>query len=295
MSTSTETTAAPRILVAAGRPEHFLRRILARPIALIAVVLLALLTLVAVAAPWIVGDPNAFQAAARLQPPSPGHLFGTDNLGRDILTRVVFGAQASLTVGALTALIATAVGTVIGILASMFRIVDLVIMRIVDGLMSFPVIVLALALMSILGPSLSTVIMAMVTVFFPGVTRIVRGTALVVSELPMIDAARAVGAGTGRIFLRYVLPHCLTPILVQGAIVFTAAVLVESALSFIGAGLPPDVPSWGASLADARSYLNTAWWMWFFPAAALIITVLLVNVLIDTARDVLDPRHGSDR
>ncbi|MDR6972872.1 peptide/nickel transport system permease protein [Leifsonia shinshuensis] len=240
--------------------------------------------------PLLVGDPNAFVGSARLQPPSSQHWFGTDNYGRDVLAQVVYGARSSLLVGVVSGLGATILGTAVALLASMSRWFDLIVMRIVDGVMSFPILVLALAMVAILGPGLFTVNLCLMIVLFPGVTRVVRSTALVVAELPMLDAARAAGAGRTRILLRYVLPACMTPILVQGAIVFTVAILVESALSFIGAGLPPDVPSWGASLAASRSYLATAWWMWAFPGAALVGTVLATNVLIDDVRDLLDPR-----
>ncbi|WZH38535.1 MAG: ABC transporter permease [Microbacterium enclense] len=268
------------------------RRLLHRPIAVVALILLLVMAGAALLAPVLAGDPNAFVAVERLRPPSATHIFGTDNLGRDVYSRTVFGAQASLTVGLVTAAITTAIGVVIGILAGMFRWFDAIVMRIVDGVMSFPIIVLALAMTAILGPGLGTVILAMTIVFVPGMTRVVRSSALVASELPMVDSARAIGAGSVRIFWRYVLPQCTTPVLVQAAITFTTAVLVESALSFIGAGLPPNVPSWGASLSEARSYLTSAVWMWGFPGLALILTVLAMNIVIDNVRDILDPRAG---
>ncbi|WP_314097043.1 ABC transporter permease [Microbacterium foliorum] len=273
-------------------PPRVLHRLLRRPAAVCALVILLVMTGAALLAPVITGDPNAFVAVARLRPPSFSQIFGTDNLGRDVYSRTVFGAQASLTAGIVTALITTAIGVVLGILAGMFRWFDAIVMRIVDGVMSFPIIVLALSMTAILGPGLGTVILAMVIVFVPGMTRVVRSTALVASGLPMVDAARAVGASGARIFWKYVLPQCSTPILVQAAITFTTAVLVESALSFIGAGLPPDVPSWGASLSEARNYLTTAPWMWGFPGLALILTVLSMNILIDNVRDIMDPRAG---
>jgi len=273
-------------------PTRVWRRVLRRPVAVIALAVLVAMAGAALLAPAIAGDPNAFVALERLKPPSASHVFGTDNLGRDVFSRTVFGAQASLTVGIVTAAVTTVIGAALGILAGMFRWVDAVIMRIVDGVMSFPIIVLALAMTAILGPGLGTVILAMTIVFVPGMTRVVRSTALVASELPMIDAARAIGAGSVRIFWRYVLPQCATPVLVQAAITFTTAVIVESALSFIGAGLPPDVPSWGASLSEARSYLTSAPWMWGFPGLALILTVLAMNIVIDSVRDIVDPRAG---
>jgi len=285
-TTSIEAAAARTV-----RPRLW-RRLLHRPIAVVALILLLVMAGAALLAPVLAGDPNAFVAVERLRPPSAMHIFGTDNLGRDVYSRTVFGAQASLTVGVVTAAITTAIGVVLGILAGMFRWFDAIVMRIVDGVMSFPIIVLALAMTAILGPGLGTVILAMTIVFVPGMTRVVRSSALVASELPMVDSARAIGAGSVRIFWRYILPQATTPVLVQAAITFTTAVLVESALSFIGAGLPPNVPSWGASLSEARSYLTSAVWMWGFPGLALILTVLAMNIVIDNVRDILDPRAG---
>ena len=249
-----------------------------------------IVTLAAFIGPHFVGDPNRFSALDRLHGPSATHLFGTDNLGRDIAVRVLYGGRASLTVGFLVGALSVLIGALVGIAASMYRAVDLVVMRVVDGIMSFPIIVLALSLMAIFGPGIGTVVLALVIVMVPSVARVVRGRALVVSRLPMIDAARIAGAGRWRILLTYVLPHCLTPVMIQAGVVFTTAVLVESSLSFIGAGLPPDVPSWGASLAESRNYLQTAWWMWLFPGLALLVTVLSANIVIDGIRQILDPR-----
>lgn len=266
------------------------RRLARRRGAVVALGVLLIIVIGAIFGPLLVGDPNAFVGTARLRPPTSGHWFGTDNYGRDVLAQVVYGARSSLLVGVVSGIGASVLGTAIALLASMSRWFDLVLMRIVDGVMSFPILVLALAMVAILGAGLVTVNICLVIVLFPGVARVVRSTALVVAELPMLDAARAAGCSKWRILWRYILPACLTPILVQGAIVFTVAILVESALSFIGAGLPPDVPSWGASLAASRSYLSTAWWMWAFPGGALVATVLATNVLIDNVRDLLDPR-----
>jgi peptide/nickel transport system permease protein len=284
-------TAAVGVSTTPARSGAVLRTLRRRPGTALALAFLLVLVVTSVVAPLFL-HPNAFEAAKRLKGPSASHWFGTDNFGRDVLARTLFGARASLTVGAVTMAITAVAGTALGILASMVRWVDMIVMRIVDGIMSFPIIVLALALTAIMGGGLTTVIIALVVVFGPGMTRVVRGAALVVAGLPMIDAAKAVGASRGRIFMRYVLPHCLTPITVQAAIVFTQSVLVESALSFIGAGLPPDVPSWGSALSDARSYLMGAPWMWAFPGGALVLTILALNTVIDTVRDTLDPRGG---
>lgn len=287
---SATTASAPAATSTRAPSRRLWHRLTRRPGAIVAIVVLAIVVLGAIVGPLLLGDPNAFVGADRLRPPSGAHWFGTDNYGRDVFTQVVFGARSSLVVGLISGVGATLIGTIIAVLASTSRWFDLIVMRIVDGVMSFPVLVLALAMVAILGAGLVTVNICLIIVLFPGVTRVVRSTALVVAELPMLDAARAAGAGRPRILWRYVLPACVTPILVQGAIVFTVAILVESALSFIGAGLPPDVPSWGASLAASRSYLGTAWWMWLFPGAALVSTVLATNILIDDIRDLLDPR-----
>jgi peptide/nickel transport system permease protein len=280
---------APAVEADPRRP-GVVRQALRRPSIVIAGGVFLTLVVVSVVGPFVAGDPNAFNALERLRPPSPGHPFGTDNLGRDVFVRVLYGGRASMLVGFAIGVLSVAIGALIGIAAAMFRPVDLVVMRIVDGIMSFPVIVLALSMMAILGPGLDTVIVSLTIVLVPAVARIVRGRALVVAQQPMIDAARVVGAGRWRIMGTYLLPHCLTPVLVQAAIVFTTAVLIESALSFIGAGLPPSVPSWGASLAESRNYLQTAWWMWLFPGLALLATVLSANVVIDGVREILDPR-----
>lgn len=269
-----------------------LRRTLRRPLVAACAVIFLLVLVTAAIGPLIVGDPNDFDALARLQGPSAAHWFGTDSYGHDMAVQVIYGARASLEVGILVGALSTVIGAVLGVTAAMFRLVDLILMRIVDGIMSFPIIVLALSLVAILGAGVSTVVISLTLVMVPSVTRVVRGRALVVSSMPMIDAARATGAGRVRILSTYVLPHCLTPLTVQAAIVFTNAILVESALSFIGAGLPPNVPSWGSSLAQSRGYLQTAWWMWTFPAAALLLTVLSANVVIDRVRDTLDPYAG---
>lgn len=275
-----------------ARRPSVLRRVFTRPSVIVASSVFAAVVLLAVLSPWILPDPAAIDGDHRLQPPQSGLWFGGDNFGRDVLARVVAGARSSLLVGVLTAVLAVLVGTSIALLSSMFRRVDLILMRIVDGIMAFPVIVLALSMLAILGPGLKTIIVCLVIVMSPGVTRVVRSTALVVAELPMIESARVLGASNLRILVKYILPSCVTPILIQSGIIFTVAIIIESGLSFIGAGLPPDVPSWGDSLATSRNYLDTAWWLWVFPGAALVIVVFAVNTIIDAMRDAFDPRNA---
>ena len=274
------------------RKPSVLRKVFRRPSVIVASSVLAAVILLALASPWILPDPAAIIGEHRLQPPQKGLWFGGDNFGRDVLSRVLAGARSSLLVGVLTAVAAVFVGTSIALLSSMFRRVDLILMRIVDGIMAFPVIVLALSMLAILGPGLKTIIICLVIVMSPGVTRVVRSTALVVAELPMIESARVLGASNLRILTKYILPSCVTPILIQSGIIFTVAIIIESGLSFIGAGLPPDVPSWGDSLATSRNYLDTAWWLWVFPGLALVTVVFAVNTVIDAMRDAFDPRNA---
>lgn len=269
-----------------------LRIILRRPLVRLALGVLLFVIAVVVLSPWLIGDPNAIVGLDRLQGPSGRHWFGTDNFGRDVFARVFAGGRASMFIGLMTALVAVSLGVAIALVCSFFRAADLIIMRIVDGIMAFPVIILALSMLAIIGPGVSTIVLCLSVVMFPGVTRIVRSTALVVAELPMVDSARVLGANNWRILTKYILPSCMTPIVIQGGIVFTVAILIESGLSFIGAGLPPDVPSWGDSLATSRNYLDTAWWLWVFPGAMLITVVLAVNTVIDALRDAFDPREA---
>ncbi len=269
-----------------------LKRLFQRKAAIVASITLATIAVLAILSPWVIADPNAIVGTDRLLPPSEIYWFGTDNFGRDNFARVVVGAKSSMFVGAVTALVATAIGTFVAILSSMFSKLDLVLMRLVDGIMGFPILVLALSMLAILGPGIQTVVLCLIIVMFPGVTRIVRSTALVIAESPMIESAKAVGASNLRIMRKYILPACVTPILIQAAIIFTVAIIVESGLSFIGAGLPPEVPSWGDSLATARNYLDTAWWLWLFPGAALVAVVLSVNLIVDALRDIFDPRES---
>ena len=257
-----------------------------------ALTVLAAVLLVVLLSPWIIGDPNAITGLDRLKGPSATHWFGTDNFGRDVFARVFAGGRASMFIGLMTALIAVSLGTAVALVCSFFRIADLIIMRIVDGIMAFPVIILALSMLAIIGPGVKTIVLCLAVVMLPGVTRIVRSTALVVAELPMVDSARVLGANNWRILTKYLLPSCMTPIVIQSGIVFTVAILIESGLSFIGAGLPADVPSWGDSLATSRNYLDTAWWLWVFPGAMLITVVLAVNTVVDALRDAFDPREA---
>jgi peptide/nickel transport system permease protein len=254
------------------------------------VILLVMLG-VAVAAPALAPyDPLDIQAMERLRRPASAHLFGTDEFGRDILSRVIFGARLSLLVGGLVTLVAIAVGTVIGLAAGWSPRADRVIMRVMDGVMAFPDILLAISLMAALGPSLRNVVIALAFVYTPRVARVVRASVLVVVNLDYVDAARAIGARGRRILARHVLVNCVSPIIVQGTFVAAYAMLGEAALSFLGVGVPPETPTWGGIIAAGQVYLSQAWWISIFPGAAIILSVLALNLVGDALRDFLDPR-----
>jgi peptide/nickel transport system permease protein len=235
-------------------------------------------------------DPQAINVIDRLQGPSSTYPFGTDNLGRDILSRVIYGARISLIVGLMVVVSATGAGIALGLAAGYSNRLDRVIMRVMDGLMAFPSILLAIALMAALGAQLSNVIIALAIVFTPRVARVVRSVTLVIRELDYVQAAQALGAPTWRILLRHVLPNALAPVIVQATFIFAESVLAEAALSFLGVGLPPYVPSWGTIITVGRMFMETAPWITIFPGLAILITVLGLNLLGDGLRDLSDPR-----
>jgi peptide/nickel transport system permease protein len=253
--------------------------------------LLFLLVLIAVFAPvlWTV-DPSALAPARRTRPPSAQFWFGTDMLGRDIYSRVLYGARVSLTVGFSVAILASVAGLVIGLISGYFRWVDGVVMRMMDGLMSIPPILLAVALMALTRASVGNVVMAISIAEIPRVSRLVRGVVLSLREQLYVEAAVAAGTRTAMIILRHVLPNTLAPMTVQATYICASAMIVEAILSFIGAGTPPNVPSWGNIMAEGRALWQVKPYIVFFPAAFLSITVLAVNLLGDGLRDALDPR-----
>ena len=245
----------------------------------------------ALAAPLIAGsEPNAMSLQNRFAPPSAGFWFGADNFGRDIFTRVLYGARISLWIGFSSALLAAAGGALIGVASAWFRRLDGIIMRIMDALLAFPAILLAIGINAALGPQISSVIIALASAYIPRMARIVRATALVIRELDYVDAARVSGAGAGRIIFRHILPNCAAPLLVSVTFVFAYAILAEAALSFLGIGPPPPHPSWGNIIAEGRDYSVEAWWIMLFPGIAISLSALGMNLLGDGLRDVLDPR-----
>jgi peptide/nickel transport system permease protein len=257
--------------------------------------ILALMALAALAAPLFAGDPVTINPAARLKPPSAEHWLGTDQLGRDVFARVIYGARVSLMVGLVVAVTSILIGALIGLIAGYFRAADAVITRLMDGVMAIPAILLAIALVAIMGASIWIVILAIMFPEIPRVVRLVRSVVLSVREAPYVDAARAGGTRLHVILSRHILPSTTAPLIVQATYICAAAIIVESALSFLGAGVPPETPTWGSMIAQSRSFLPRAPWTVFAPGFALAIVVLAVNLLGDGLRDLLDPRaarHG---
>ncbi|HEU5191612.1 MAG TPA: ABC transporter permease [Methylomirabilota bacterium] len=276
------------------------RAFLRRRSAVLGAALVVINVLIALGATPIAGvDPQALDVKARLAPPTVQHWFGTDHVGRDAWSRVIYGARLSMIVGGSVVALSFAGGVLFGVLGGYFRGLDNVLMRMMDGLMAFPGIILAIAMMASLGPSVLNVIVALGVVYVPRVARIVRGSVLVIRETPYVEAARALGIGDGRIIARHVLPNCMSPVIVQGTFIFAAAVLGEAALSFLGVGVPPQIPSWGNVLAEGRSYLQQAPWLTLFPGAAIMASILGLNLFGDGLRDLLDPKlrgvQGSGR
>ncbi|MBB6693692.1 ABC transporter permease [Cohnella xylanilytica] len=251
--------------------------------------------LLAVFAPVIARfDPLAVDVANRLKGPDAMHWFGTDNFGRDTFSRVAYGARISMFVGISVALITGVLGLLIGLLASYFRRLDYALMRICDGLMAFPAILLAIAIVAAMGPKVGNVILALSVVYTPNVARAVRSVGLVVKEQTYVEALGSLGAGHARILFRHIAPNCLTPVIVQGTFIFADAIISEAALSFLGAGIPAPAASWGNILYDGKMYIFNAWWMVVFPGALLMLTVFGLNMAGDGMRDLLDP-HTKDK
>ncbi len=268
-----------------------LRRLFRRRLVAAAAVVLAATVVAALFAPLIAPySPTRMDIVHRLAPPGMAHLLGTDDFGRDVLSRVLFGARQSLAVGALVVCLATLLGTVLGLCAGYFRRMDTALMRFNDALMAFPDILLAIALMAALGASLINVVLALGIVYTPRVARIVRGAVLVLRELPFIEAAEALGAGRMRIMLVHLLPNLVSALVVQGTFVFGYAILTEAALSFLGAGVPPTIPTWGNMIAQAQQYMGQADWLMLFPGGAIVLVVLSLQMLGDGLRDALDPK-----
>ena len=284
---ATPSTLAPRRAGAWARAWRFLRR---NPTLVIGLLILGFMLLAALAAPWIAGDPYSMKPVQRFKPPSDTLWFGTDNLGRDVYARTIYGARVSLAVGLTVALVAVSIGLLIGLLAGFFRPVEVLVMRLMDGLMAIPAILLAIALISLFKGSVAIVIIAIVIPEVPRVARLVRSVVLTTREQPYIEAAIASGTRVRKILWRHILPSTFSPLIVQATYICASAILIEAALSFLGAGTPPEIPTWGNMIASSRVYLARAPWTVFCPGLALALVVLSVNLVGDGLRDRLDPR-----
>ena len=261
------------------------------PTAIVGAFVLVAMVLAALLAPWLgTVDPQTLSPIDRLKVPSPEHWFGTDMMGRDVYSRVIYGSRISLTVGVAVAAISIAIGLAIGLVTGFVRWIDAVVMRVMDGLMSIPSVLLAIALMALTQASVGNVIIAITLAEVPRVVRLVRSLVLTLREQPYVEAAIAAGTNLPLILLRHILPNTVAPLLVQGTYICASAMITEAILSFIGAGTPPNVPSWGNIMAEARSMFQLASYLIFFPGIFLSLTVLAVNLLGDGMRDALDPR-----
>jgi peptide/nickel transport system permease protein len=261
------------------------------PTAIAGGAVLVLMALAALLAPWLgTIDPQEVAPLRRLKPPSAEFWFGSDMLGRDVYSRVVYGTRVSLSIGLAVALASTLLGLAIGLVTGYIRAVDAVVMRVMDGLMSIPPVLLAIALMALTKASVGNVIAAITLAEVPRVVRLMRSLVLTLREEPYVEAAIAAGTRLPRILVRHILPNTVAPLLVQGTYVCASAMITEAILSFIGAGTPPNIPSWGNIMAEGRSLFQIAGYLIFFPGVCLSLTVLAVNLLGDGMRDALDPR-----
>jgi peptide/nickel transport system permease protein len=269
----------------------FLRRLFRRKLVFLASIALLIAFLFAVLAPWLSPfDPGGMRLARRLRPPNGINWFGTDELGRDILSRIIWGGRASLGIGFAVVVLSIAVGTTLGLLAGYFRRLDAVVMRFVEALMALPDILLAIFLVAVLGASAGNIVLALAIVYTPRVVRVVRASTLVVRELPFVEAARALGVSTWRILSVHILLNVASPVLVQATFIFAYAVLAEAGLSFLGAGVPPEVPTWGTMIASGQQYADDAFWVVGFPGLAIVLVALSLQIVGDGLRDMLDPK-----
>ncbi len=273
----------------------FIRRLLKRKTVAAGLIVLFVFVLLAVFAPMIAPySPSKLSIVNRLKPPSELYWFGTDEFGRDVFSRTIYAGRLSLLVGAAVVALSALIGITLGLLAGFFQKLDTPIARLIDAMMAFPDILLAIALVAALGPSLTTVIIALAVVYSPRLARIVRASTLVIRELPYVEAAKALGISTFHIMTRHVLRNLISPILVQCTFLFASAMLAEAGLSFLGLGVSPEIPTWGTMISAGRQYIGQADWMTYFPGFAIILSVLSLQMVGDGLRDMLDPRLRRD-
>jgi peptide/nickel transport system permease protein len=265
--------------------------LISNPVTIAAALILAVITLAAIFAPLLTShDPTFLDPAVRLSAPSTDFVFGTDDRGRDIFARVIYGGRTSLLIGLSVTAAAALMGSLLGLVSGYYPRLDSLIMRAMDGLMAFPSILLAIAIMASLGPSAINVFIALAVVYTPTVARLVRSTTLVTKQQAYVESARSIGMSDRAILLKYIFPNGISPLIVQCTFVVAYAIISEASLSFLGAGVDPETPTWGNMLRDGQRVLQRAWWLAVFPGAALVATVLSLNLLGDGLRDALDPR-----
>nr|WP_176024803.1 ABC transporter permease [Brucella pseudintermedia] len=273
----------------------FIRRLFKRKTVAAGIIVLAVFAILALLAPWIAPySPSKLSIVNRLKPPGEMFWFGTDEFGRDVFSRTIYAGRLSLMVGAAVVVLSAIIGVTLGLLAGFFQRLDTPIARLIDAMMAFPDILLAIALVAALGPSLATVIVALSVVYSPRLARIVRASTLVIRELPYVEAAQALGISTFHIMTRHVLRNLVSPIIVQCTFLFASAMLAEAGLSFLGLGVSPEIPTWGTMIAAGRQYIGQADWMTYFPGFAIILSVLSLQMVGDGLRDMLDPRLRRD-
>jgi len=273
----------------------FIRRLFKRKTVAAGIIVLAVFAILALLAPWIAPySPSKLSIVNRLKPPSEMFWFGTDEFGREVFSRTIYAGRLSLMVGAAVVVLSAIIGVTLGLLAGFFQRLDTPIARLIDAMMAFPDILLAIALVAALGPSLATVIVALSVVYAPRLARIVRASTLVIRELPYVEAAQSLGISTFHIMTRHVLRNLISPIIVQCTFLFASAMLAEAGLSFLGLGVSPEIPTWGTMIAAGRQYIGQADWMTYFPGFAIILSVLSLQMVGDGLRDMLDPRLRRD-
>jgi peptide/nickel transport system permease protein len=281
--------------VAVAEDPGLFRALAGRRSVLVAMAVFGLILAGAILAPWIApADPAKMSVRARLDPPFGAYLLGADGFGRDVLSRLLFAGRVSLLIGLGTALVSTAAGIVLGLLAGFFKRLDAPLSRLIDAMMAFPDILLAIALVSIFGGSIANVVLALSIVYTPRIARIVRAATLVIRELPFVEAARALGSGNGAIMVWHVLPNIVSPVTVQATFIFAYAMLAEAGLSFLGVGVDPSIPTWGTMVNEGRQYIDQAAFLILFPGIAISLAVLSLQLIGDGLRDALDPRLAKD-
>jgi peptide/nickel transport system permease protein len=273
------------------RRAAWLQSLTSNPVTIASTVVISIIALAAIFAPLLTShDPQFLDPGIRLADPSTDNYFGTDDVGRDIFARVIYGGRTSLLIGLSVTVAAALAGAALGLLSGFYARLDTPIMRTLDGLMAFPSILLAIAIMASLGPSAINVFIALAVVYTPTVARLVRSTTLVTKQQPYVESARSIGMSNTAILVKYIFPNGISPLIVQCTFVVAYAIISEASLSYLGAGVDPETPTWGNMLRDGQRVLQRAWWLAVFPGAALVSTVLSLNLLGDGLRDALDPR-----